>query len=209
VSGELKSQNKLALATVLMLNLAVYLAAVRSRPISVGAWTEVLENPTALLPATVGILLSGLLSGQIPAEAKARLVFWRWKDPLPGSRAFTLYVRADPRIDVERLQGKVGDFPVSPNEQNALWYRLYRTVADHPAVTQAHREFLFFRDYATLSFLALAILGVAGMLQIPSLSLAALYLAALLAQFLLSARAAKVHGIRFVGTVLALKSAEP
>jgi hypothetical protein len=52
-----------------------------------------------------------------------------------------------------------------------------------------------------------AVLGVAGFVQIPSTRTALVYFALLVAQFLLARRAARNHGVRFVTTVLALKSA--
>jgi hypothetical protein len=70
-----------------------------------------------------------------------------------------------------------------------------------------HRAFLFTRDYACLGLFMCAVLGVAGFVQIPSTRTALGYFALLVAQFLLARRAARNHGVRFVTTVLALKSA--
>jgi len=91
----------------------------------------------------VGIALTGVLNAQLSAEAKARIVFLRWRDPLPGSEAFTKHALSDPRIDMAALKATLGPLPVAPREQNALWYKLYKTVGSEPAVSQVHRAFLF------------------------------------------------------------------
>jgi hypothetical protein len=89
--------------------------------------------------------------------------------------------------------------------QNALWYRLYKTVADDPAISQVHRRYLFTRDYAAGSVLLFITLGLAGFWAIPSRATAAVYAGLLLLQYLLTRQAAKNHGIRFVTSVLAIK----
>jgi len=76
---------------------------------------------TALLPIPA-LILSSLIS----ADYKAVLVFWRFKHPLHGSRAVSVYAPADPRIDLTKLEKNVGTFPVSERDQNSKWYGLYR-----------------------------------------------------------------------------------
>jgi hypothetical protein len=150
--------------------------------------------------------VTGVLNAQLSADAKARIVFWRWRDPLPGSEAFTKYAESDSRVDLAALQAAFGPLPATPREQNALWCKMYKSVGSEPAVRQVHRALLFTRDYACLALLALPILGIAGFVQIPSTATAFGFAALLAIQFLLARRAAKVHGARFVTTVLALKS---
>jgi hypothetical protein len=59
---------------------------------------------------------------------KAVLVFWRVRNPLPGSHAFDkAKLDRDPRIDKARLRALAGGrVPRSGLEQNGLWYKLYR-----------------------------------------------------------------------------------
>jgi hypothetical protein len=43
------------------------------------------------------------LASDLDAMTKARLVFWRWQHPPPGSRAF-VHAKADTRINVPALR---------------------------------------------------------------------------------------------------------
>jgi hypothetical protein len=128
--------------------------------------------------------------------------------PLPGSEAFSRYVHSDPRIDVSALKSKVGAFPTDPREQNALWYKLYKTTASHPSVEHAHRLFLLTRDYAVMAFMLLIVLGTIGLFEIATYKTAAFYALALLIQYVAASLAARNYGTRFVNTVLALKASE-
>ncbi len=141
------------------------------------------------------------------ADSKARIVFLRWNNPLPGHEAFTRYARNDPRIDFEYLKTHYGPLPSDPLEQNKLWYKLYKSVKAEPSVTQVHRNYLFTRDFTFISLIMLIILGPVGFYQIPSIRLASIFTAALIGQHLLANNAAKKHGQRFVSTVLAIKGA--
>jgi hypothetical protein len=156
----------------------------------------------------LGLFVAGLAAEQLTPHWKARLVFWRWRDPLPGCEAFTRWIKADPRIDAAALERKFGPFPTVPAEQNARWYGMYQSVADHPAVSHTHRLFLLGRDYAAIAALIAASLGPAGFWIVPSTSTALIYEVLLLAQYLFARQAARNSGIEFVCTVLALKSHE-
>jgi hypothetical protein len=71
--------------------------------------------------------------------------------------------------------------PTDPQEQNAKWFQLYRRVADRLTVQAAHRNYLFYRDYAVISILLIIAFGVSGFWFIPSLTTAAAYLGGLVA----------------------------
>jgi hypothetical protein len=133
-------------------------------------------------------------------------VFWRWADPLPGSFAFSRYAQRDPRIDVTALRKAVGAWPSEPREQNAQWYRHYKSVEGEPAVVDAHRHFLLTRDYTAIAFLLLLTAGPLGFCLISSATTAGAYIGLLLLQYLLVRQAAHNYGVRFVTTVLALKA---
>jgi hypothetical protein len=203
----LKDQNSASLVTILIVNIAIFAVALKTDQLVAADYQEMLKHWQALIPAGVSAVLIGVINGLLNAQAKARLVFWRWYDPLPGNRAFSQYVNLDPRIDVTALKSKLGPFPAKPNEQNALWYKLYKSVEGDQRVLSVHRLFLLTRDYAGLAFMLLIVFGGIGAFAMQTYSTALLYGAALLVQFVASAVAARNYGIRFVNTVLALNAA--
>jgi hypothetical protein len=149
-----------------------------------------------------------LLTSLIPADVKATLVYWRVKDVLPGSRAFSRYARRDERIDVDALKVKVGgEFPRSAKDQNTLWYRLFKERDNEPEVSQAHRLFLLFRDLAALSVLLSVVAPVVLLALGAGLTNAATATAVFGVQYLACAIAARFHGVRMVCNVLALHAA--
>jgi hypothetical protein len=90
-----------------------------------------------------------------------------------------------------------------PKEQNTFWYkRLYLPLAGDAAVAQAHRHFLFARDFCFMSLLMLVVFGIASFILM-SATTAVTYVLLLLAQWALAANAANVGGQRLVTIVLA------
>lgn len=156
---------------------------------------------TTALPVLV-LLLTGLLSH----EAKARFVYWKFTNPLPGSRAFTKHAPADARIDMKALAKNVGALPTDPGEQNAKWYKLYRQVGDDPAVSEAHKLYLMYRDMAAMSLLLIPLVPAA--LWYAGAPLGSRWLAGALfaAQYVVCAIGARHSGARFVCNVLAIHS---
>jgi len=203
----LKDTDKLPLFIVLVVNFAVFYVAVKADAVLSGAWLDVAHSPAEALPAGFGLILAGVINAQLSPHAKARIVFLCWQDPLPGSQAFTRYAQTDSRIDLRVLKEEYGPLPTDPREQNVLWYKLYKSVEEDASVKQVHREFLFTRDYNTISMIMVFVLGVAGFVQIPSSSTSLIYFSVLVLQFLLTGRAARNHGQSFITTVLALKGA--
>lgn len=207
MAGSLKNANKLPLLALMAANLAIFYVALKSGALLGGQWVHLARGATQALPGGLGLVLIGIANAQLSADAKARIVFWRWNNPLPGSEAFTRHAGRDPRVDLAAIAKAYGPLPVDRREQNALWYRLYKSVDNDASVQQVHREFLFTRDYACLALMMMAVLGTAGFIQFASMSTALGYLALLAVQFALAVRAARNHGRRFVTTVLALKGA--
>jgi len=82
-------------------------------------------------------------------------------------------------------------------------------MEDDSAVKQVHKSYLFTRDYSVFAVMLLLVLGPLAFFQFQSSTIALIYVGVLLLQFGLAVRAARVHGCRFVTTVLARKSAEP
>jgi hypothetical protein len=168
---------------------------------------DILKEKT-LLPPGIAVIITTVLNGLLTANAKARLVFLRWHNALPGHRAFSHYAKADPRIDLVALEKMHGSaFPVDPLEQNRLWYKLYKTVEDRPAVVHVHGEFLLLRDYSGLAVLFLVCFGATAIYAVQSLVTVGWYVAFLFGQYIVVRQAAATYGIRMVTNVLAEKSA--
>jgi hypothetical protein len=203
----LKTANKFALVTICAANLALFIALVHWAHLDLGSWQLRAANLFSGLPAGVGLILIGVLNAQLSADAKARIVFGRWRDPLPGTRAFSEYLTADPRIDVARLESRFGPFPKNAAEQNARWFGLYQSVKNEPAVVQVHREYLFSRDYTCLAAMMLIVFAPLAFFTFTSRPVSLVYTGILIAQLLLVWRAARQHGSRFITTVLAIKAA--
>jgi hypothetical protein len=198
---------KPALFGLMAANIAFYYAVAQNNAIIAGDWISLAKNLEGILPAGLGLVLTGVINAQLSPEMKARLVFMSWRDPLPGCKAFTCHAQSDARVDVACLELTYGPLPTAPREQNALWYRLYKTIEQDPAIGQVHRAFLFTRDYTSLALMFVIVFGAAGFIQIPSTRVAFIYLGLLLLQFVLAGQAARNHGKRFVTTVLAIKGA--
>jgi hypothetical protein len=206
MTRSLKDRNRWPLLLIMLGNAAVFYVAVKTNTFVVGGADELFKNWRDLIPIGATFILTNVLNELVTPNSKARLVFWRWHNPLPGSQAFTKYAVDDARIDIGSLAKELGTLPTSPQEQNALWYRLYKSVADESSVAEIHRNYLFTRDYAVVSFLCLLMLGPLGFLMIHSMNTAVTYIGSLALQYILTRQAARNHGIRFVTTVLAIKS---
>ena len=163
---------------------------------------EGLISPKAVLGLVLP-LVTLILDGIVHADTKAILVYWRLRNPLPGSQAFTKHGPSDTRVDMKSLERVHGPFPVSANQQNQLWYKLFKAAENQPSVSQAHRTSLLTRDLASLSFALVplgAILGAA--LRVGILPWAVL-VTVLALQFIVLRKVAANSGRRFVTTVLA------
>lgn len=207
MAKSLKDQNRWPLLLVILVNVAIFYVAVKTGAIAVAGIDQLIKGWKELLPSGAVFVLTSVLNELLTTNTKARIVFLRWNDPLPGSRAFTVYAKRDPRVDIASLTRQFGTLPTAPREQNALWYKMYKSIGADPAVEEIHRNFLFTRDYAVASLLLLLVLGTLGFWMISSLTTAGVYCLILLLQYILAGQAARNHGIRFVTTVLAIKSA--
>jgi hypothetical protein len=203
-SKPLNEQNWTGLLAISALNLIVFaaVAAIDPTPFSrlATAWAF-------LLPAGVGLAMIRVVNGLFDGATKDRLVFWKWQHPLPASEAFTVHAKSDERFSEAEVCKK---FAVTdaikrdPKKQNAHWYKaVYFPVQDMPSVQQAHRNFLFTRDYAAISFVMLVALGVGGFFVMAPVSRWLLYCAGLGLQYLLVRWAARNYGIEMVKDALA------
>jgi hypothetical protein len=201
-SKSLKARNISWLTACAIVDLGMLLFFTHSMSIP-----ELLDSKLALQRAFLSTLLVVpllFLSYFVPQNYKHRLVFWRWEDPLPGSRAFTLYAPQDDRIDIEALRKNVGPFPTTPREQNALWYRLYKEVITDVTVVESHQNFLLFRDIASMS-LVVSVLTPAGVFaaQVSTPVIWTIVIFFIL-QYVLFVLPARNCGVRMVQNVLAI-----
>jgi hypothetical protein len=151
-------------------------------------------------------LVTVVLNGLLGDLAKARIVFWRWNDPLPGCRAFTELIHIDPRIDVNALKARHGNPPEDPKQQNALWYKLYKKHAGSVIVSEAHKIYLLTRDMTALSVLFVVFFTAGTSLSPVDGKIIGFYFVALLAQYLILSTSARNYGTRFVLNVLVAES---
>lgn len=205
----LKDSNRLPLLGALLANAAIYYALTKGIDLSDIKMETITPHLSGLLPGGLATVLCGFLISQLSALQKARIVFFRWNDPLPGCRAFSYYATRDPRINMKVVRNRWAPLPRDPTEQNALWYALYKQHEDSAAVTHLNRSWLFARDYACLCIILWLGLGVVGIFQMPGALPWFAFSGILLAQFLLARQAAVHHAERLVTTVIAHAAAKP
>ena len=148
-----------------------------------------------------------VLQDLVPRAVKEVVVFWRLRNRAPGCRAFSDIAPRDQRVDATDLAVLLPASPMTPTEQNALWYRWLKSVEADPGITDNHHRFLALRDSAVL-LLLLAIVSPALLLLPGVVGRGPLYLTASCAvAYLLTALAARNSGVRLVGNVIARKVA--
>jgi len=204
----LKGKNAIYLWAFIGANLAIFLSVFVSKRFagaSVDHFWQRVTTKDGIIAASLP-LLAIVLSGVLSDLGKARLVFWRWHNPLPGCRAFTELLNADPRIDVPALRRKLGELPQDPQAQNALWYRLYKKQSADVKISEAHRIYLLTRDMATVSALFVVLFSIGVVAASVNWETTALYAVGLIAQYLLVASAARNYGTRFVLNVISEES---
>lgn len=170
---------------------------------SVPRLTAARATVALVLPVAV-LLLSGLLSHGI----KASLVYWKVADALPAHEAFSKHGPRDARIDLGALEKNIGNFPSIPAEQNRLWFRLYKAAETQPAIVEAQKMYLLYRDMAAISFLLLIVVPF-GLYFNGATFFSVWTVAGIFAvQYVIAAVAARHSGIRFVTNVLAIYSTD-
>jgi len=152
----------------------------------------------ALLP-----VLTLVFTGLISSENKARLVYWRLKNALPGHRVFSTLVKRDSRIDIQNLNRKMGGLPQEPKEQNIKWYSIYKQYSESITVKEEHRNYLLSRDLCSISFL-FTLFGPWGIIIFQQTwKWALVYFVVMFTHYFILALVAKNHGNRFVCNVIA------
>ena len=165
---------------------------------------------TFAAPGTAGLglimIASLLLLGFVPPKWRDRLMHWHWKDPLPGSRAFSKIGPASANVDMRRLRKEHGVFPRAGDKQNALFYRIYRNHRDDLGVLDAHGRYLAARDIGTITAIFSVTLPWLAWWATQDCLKSAIYGACLFVIYALCVVAAKNYSLRMVQNVLAAAS---
>jgi hypothetical protein len=211
VSKSLKSQNHAQLVLFVIANACAMSILLAGWDGFIAFAGQVLKGNWALIGRMLGIsavagLLVGIAGWALPRKFKETLVFWRVGPRcLPSSRAFSEIAKSDPRIDVDQLRARVGEFPSTATQQSSRWYSIYRKHEKEPAVEDANRAYLLYRDMAALvpiMILVLTVLIRALHLSPPNWIPA---LGILLSEFVLLVLAARNAGSRLIANVLAIE----
>jgi hypothetical protein len=200
----LKAGNMTWLVSLALLDIAMLLVFASPTVIDATSLTLLMGMRAALMMVLPMAVL--LLSGLVPHNVKATLVYWKLKNVLPGHEAFTKYGPADPRVDMAALRKNVGALPSEPAGQNAFWYKLYRRVESETPVVDAHKMYLLWRDAAALSLPLIIALPLLLRWNGASTNAAWIACAIFAMQYFLTAIAARHSGTRFVCNVLAIHS---
>ncbi len=209
-SPSLKAENSRAIWMLVGADIIAIVSVLTGFAITQASLSELAQSVfiRGIPVATAGPFIATFLNDLLPSNVKASIIFWRFKDSLPGHRAFSEHAQADPRIDLAALKNKIGEFPEIPRDQNTCWYRLFQKHQSDVIVNDAHKRFLLFRDSSSLTLLIIAIAGIAAVLSGVPLGVLALLVGGLTVQFLWLTLSARNTGIRLVQNVLALESTD-
>ncbi|CAM4209983.1 hypothetical protein [Pseudoalteromonas ostreae] len=204
MASDLKSANNpkiTALLTVVIFICAVFQYGSDVIP----AWEEVAVTG-ALSVGFSAVLV--LLTNLTPHNVKHKMVFTRLSNEMPACRIDRL-CKKDMRVSFEDARARwpnVFDESLCPSERNSCWYKeIYKPVSSKESVTQAHRDFLLYRDVfsALLVLLMVAIAwGVWGEVEFAGKINTAVYYILIISS-LVTLIAARNSGNRFVVNAVA------
>ncbi len=200
--GSLKKGNIPWLVGLALLDLVILAASLYPKFLDMK-----LEQSQALkvLALSALVVVVPIITDSFSHDAKARMVFWRWANPLPGSRSFSFYLIKQPHIDIGELRRNIGDFPESESRQSSRWYALYSLVRDRANVIETHKKYLRYRDMTAMSVVLLLVATAALLLFDLPWRGSALFLGL---QSALAIWLCRIAGARFVTTVLAVHASE-
>jgi len=210
----LKEQNAWLVRAALLLHTVAF-AYVAFEPFVLAqlAQPDVLQKlQDTLAPGAISLAIIALarlvLLGLVPARMRDRLIHWRWRHPLPGSRAFTKFGPAEPRVDLAKLERIYGPLPTDPGDQGPLFYKIYSAHAGSIGVLDAHKSYLAARDIGTINLLMFILLPTFACWATGDLIRTGIYAAVLLLLYVLMSIAAQVYGTRLVENALAAACAD-
>lgn len=207
----LKEKNAWLIHTALVLHALAFVWAATDPGAILGRDALSVERiQSALAPGALSlgiIAIAGLvLLGLVPPGLRDKLIHWRWRDPLPGCRAFSEIGPGDSRVEMALLRGSFGPLPSLPAEQNRLFYSIYRAHQNESGVCDAHRSYLAARDISVMNLILFVALPPVAVWATGDPARALKYAGALLAAYGLTCIAAQVYAKRFVQNVLAAAS---
>lgn len=203
---DLRGKNPLYLWSFVAVNAALFLSVVINQglPKSLQAiaqtWSQV-SAKNGIIAVSIPIVVI-ILSGVLSETMKARLVFWRWQNPLPGCRAFSVLVGSDARIDVKILAAKHGKFPRNPTAQNGLWYKIYREHKTKSMIWASQQVYLLTRDLSAIAACLAILFSTAAAFELVNGKTWIEYTFFLMVQYGIIASAARNYGNSFVVNVL-------
>ncbi len=165
-----------------------------------GDWSKLGAAPFAAAATALFVLM---MNAQASDVLKARVVFLKWRDPLPSSEAFSRWMHTRADIDPEAVQAVVGVLPKAGAEQNRAWRQLYHGMETHPAIADASRDYVLARDMTFLGLIFSLVLGAAVWFFPSAIEWKVAYPTSAASFTLLTWRAARLNGIRLVRMVLA------
>lgn len=142
----------------------------------------------------------------VPARAKLALVYWKLKNPTPGSRAFSKIMHEDFRIDPQALERKHGPLPMTPEEQDKKFYSIYKPLDEEISVQDAHKSYLLFRELTCISIVFGLSGSAAAFILSTSLVAVGAFLGISILLYLICSISAQQAGKRLVANVLAVAS---
>lgn len=173
---------------------------------TLAARLEAAAAPTAAFGLIV--VASLLLLGLINPDWRDRIMHWRWRDPLPGCRAFTSVGPRSSHVNMAVLEAQYGPLPSAGKDQNQLFYRIYRQFRDDIGVLDAHGRYLAARDIGTITALVMVPLPWIAWWASSNGEPAVIYGVVLFLVYALCVIAAKNYSWRMVQHVLALASSK-
>lgn len=112
-------------------------------------------------------------------------------------------------VDMVVLKTRFGPLPAAGDEQNRLFYKIYREYRDDVGVLDAHGRYLAARDIGTITAILMLILPWLAWWASSSAGRSLAYGVCLLGIYALCVIAAKNYSWRMVQHVLALASSKP
>ena len=152
----------------------------------------------------IGIVLNGFL----PNSIKEFLVFWKFKNRLPGNEAFSKYALKDQRVDINILKSKYEVIKSNNFDENKLWYKIYKKYEKCPSVWESQKNYLFTRDMIGITVLFFIITALVDVL-IKNANFDIIYFFLIfIFEYLILKISSKNYAIKFVTNVLAEDSAK-
>lgn len=157
------------------------------------------KSPLIAVAMHLGILILCFI---IPSNSKSVIIFWRFKNPLPGCRVFSELAVKDPRIDVKELENRYGRLPIEPKAQNTLWYKIYKEKQNEKIIHSSHGHWLLFREITAISVMFALLLAPIS-LFVTGGKISFIYAFALMVQYLILRQSAVNAAEQFTCNVLA------